>query len=208
MPLDSRLRFITFLILEIVIFLLFYSIYLSWLPYSYILYVSITPVILCTLIYLQGDLKNRMKKFLLSRDIIILLAILTGWYYAYALYGIATSYLTTVLYAPVLLEELNFRYVVMEYIGKVMKAGSAVIAQAALYTIFYLSVLIATPGAYPGLYYWFFIIDLFSIGLIYGVVYLLRKNIYIDVALHFTLWAMIPFTPLWLAWLPYSMAPA
>jgi hypothetical protein len=203
-----RLRFLIFIVLEAVIFSLFFMIYLSNITYVYWIYVTLTPVILFFLIYMQGDMKASVRRLILSRDAVILLVVLFLWYYLYAVTGESVSYLTVTLYAPVLLEEVNFRYVVTVYLGTVTSMGTASIIQAALYMVFYSSVLIAAPEAYPGLLSVFYLFDMFSIGLIYGVIYYFRKNIYIDMAIHFTLWAMIPFTPVWLAWLPYSMAPA
>ncbi|MEM0155124.1 MAG: hypothetical protein QW597_00785 [Thermoplasmataceae archaeon] len=203
-----RLRILLFVALEAVIFFLFFSVYLSGAVYSYWIYVTSTPIILIFLIYLQGDIGARIRQLVFSRDVVVLLTVLFLWYYLYAVTGESASYLTVTFYAPVLLEELNFRYVVTSYLSSLTRSGMATIIQAFLYAIFYSSVLIATPGAYPGFFAVFYLIDMFSIGLIYGVIYYFRKNIYLDMAIHFTLWAMIPFTPAWLAWLPYSMAPA
>ena len=201
-------RYTLFIAFEAVIFSLFFGTYLLGIPFLYYLYLTLTPLFMFILIYLRGNLRENLSKLMLSRDIIIFFVAISAWFYTYAVYRAGTSYLEVVLYAPVLLEEINFRYVMINYLAPIARGGIAVILQALLYMFFYSAVLIASPGGYPGIFAEFFLIDMFSIGLIYGSIYFLRKNIYIDMVIHFTLWAMIPFTPAWLIWLPYSMAPA
>ncbi|OWP56222.1 MAG: hypothetical protein B2I17_06975 [Thermoplasmatales archaeon B_DKE] len=203
-----RLRYALFIAFEIIIFALFFGSYLIGQEFLYYLYLGLTPFFLLILIYLRGDLKKNLSRLILSRDLIILLVVITAWFYLYAVYRDSLSYLAVVLYVPVLLEELNFRYVIITYLAPIFRGGMAVIIQAVLYVAFYSIVLITYPAGYPGILSEFFLMDMFSIGLIYGSIYFLRKNIYIDMAIHFSLWAMIPFTPAWLIWLPYSMAPA
>ncbi len=201
-------RYTLFIAFEAVIFSLFFGTYLLGIPFLYYLYLTLTPLFMFILIYLRGNLRENLSKLMLSKDIIIFFVVISAWFYIYAVYRAGTSYLEVVLYAPVLLEEINFRYVMINYLAPIARGGIAVILQALLYMFFYSAVLIASPGGYPGIFAEFFLIDMFSIGLIYGSIYFLRKNIYIDMVIHFTLWAMIPFTPAWLIWLPYSMAPA
>ena len=204
----SRLRYPLFIVFEAVIFALFFGTYLLGLPILYYVYLFLAPLFMVILIYMRGNLQENLRKLVLSRDIIIFMTVISAWFYVYAVYGASISYLEVVIYVPVFIEELNFRYVMITYLAPIVRRGMAVIIQAILYVTFYSVVLIASPGGYPGIFSEFFLIDMFSIGLIYGSLYFIRKNIYIDMALHFTLWAMIPFTPPWLAWLPYSMAPA
>ena len=201
-------RYALFIAFEAVIFSLFFGTYLLGIPFLYYLYLTLTPLFMFILIYLRGNLRENLSKLMLSKDIIIFFVAISAWFYIYAVYRAGTSYLEVVLYAPVLLEEINFRYVMINYLAPIARGGIAVILQALVYMFFYSAVLIASPGGYPGIFAEFFLIDMFSIGLIYGSIYFLRKNIYIDMVIHFTLWAMIPFTPAWLIWLPYSMAPA
>ena len=67
-------------------------------------------------------------------------------------------------------EEINFRYVMINYLAPIARGGIAVILQALLYMVFYSTVLIASPGGYPGIFSEFFLIDMFSLGLIYVII--------------------------------------
>lgn len=205
---SKRGRFAILIVLELILFSLFYlNLYLVNDAWPFYLYIGLFPIILFYLVYISDHARKMLKTVFLSKDLIIFLVVISVWFYIYALEKISLGYIFSTLYFPVLIEELNFRFVITEYLTEVTTFARAVVLQAILYTLLYSSYLVVLPGAYPGLYGPFFFIDMLSVGLIYGVVYYLRRNLYIDISFHLSLWLMAGIIPYLLIWIPYTFAP-
>lgn len=204
----SLRNLIIFFLLEAAIFGLFYSFLAFSSPPIFYIYTGILPVIFAYLIYTNGNLKKRLKELFLSKDVFILVIALTAWVYVYAFLHLGVLYVFETLYVPVFLEEFNFRFIFVRALDSHIGLPRAIIVQSFAYAAFYACYLVFEPGSYPGLYALFYVADMVAIGIIYGVIYLLRKNIYIDMAIHLSLWTMIAVIPNALVWIPYTMAPA
>ena len=206
--LSKRLRMAVFSLLEIVLFSLFYlNLYLTDSSVPFYLYVGLFPVIFLILVYLSDTARKKIRDLVVSKDLVIFLIVISFWIYVYALEKLPIPYIFSTLYFPVLIEELNFRFVVTNYLAEVMSLPRAVVVQAFLYTILYSSYIVVLPGSYPGPYAPLFVIDMLSVGLIYGAVYYFRKNLYIDISFHLSLWLMAAVIPYLLVWIPYTFAP-
>lgn len=206
---NSRLkRQSIFVGLEALLFFLFWeSLNPSFSVLPFYLYIGIFPVILVTLVYISDVARNEIKSLLLSKDMIIFFSVVAFWLYIYALEGLSITYAFSTLYFPVLIEELNFRFIITNYLTEIMPLSKAVVIQAFLYALFYSGYLVMEPGSYPGLYLPLFLIDMIAVGLIYGGIYFFRKNVYIDMSIHASLWLMAAVVPSLLIWIPYTMAP-
>lgn len=204
---NYRFNLFLFLASEAVIFFFFFSILGYRKVIAFDLYVGITPALLILQIYLNDDLRKTVRQLLLSKDIIIFLSVLTIWVYIFALQKLDIGYIFSTLYYPVILEELNFRFVVINSLKRWISFPRAVIIQAFLYAFFYSSYLIFEPHSYPGIYGPLFVVDMISMGLLYGAIFFIRKNLYIDLSIHLSLWVMAAVLPPLFAWIPYTMAP-
>ncbi len=206
--LSKRLRMSVFTLLELLLFLLFYiNLYITGSSLPFYLYIGLFPPIFFILVYLSDTTRKKLRELVISKDIVIFLAVISFWIYVYALDKLPIPYIFSTLYFPVLIEELNFRFVITNYLTEVMSLPRAVVVQAFLYTLLYSSYIIVLPGSYPGPYAPLFVIDMLSVGLIYGAVYYFRKNLYIDISFHLSLWLMAAVIPYLLVWIPYTFAP-
>lgn len=205
---SKPVRFAIFSLLELLLFALFYlNLYLTDSSLPFYLYVGLFPPILFFLVYISDSARRELKQLLLSKDMIILFSVISVWMYIYAIEKLSIAYIFSTLYFPVLIEELNFRYVITNYLAELMSLSKAVVVQAMFYTILYSSYIIILPGSYPGVYAPLFVLDMLSVGLIYGAVYYIRKNVYIDISFHLSLWLMAAVIPYLLVWIPYTFAP-
>lgn len=204
---SGRQRYTIFILLEIVLFALFYLNLAIESTLPFYLYVGLFPLILFYLVFISKNLREKLRTVFLSKDMMIFFTVLIIWIFVYAFEKISIGYAFSTLYFPVLIEELNFRFLITEYLTEKIALSRAVVIQAILYTALYASYLIVLPGSYPGLYGPLFIIDMLSVGLIYGAVYYLRRNLYIDISFHLTLWLMAAIVPQALVWIPYTFAP-
>lgn len=199
---------IIFLLLETAIFGLFYSFLAFSSSILFYVYESTLPIIFAYFLFRNDSMKGSIRELLLSKDVLVLIIALAVWLYIYAFLHLGVLYIFNTLYVPVFLEEFNFRFIVVKALDVHIGLPKAVIVQSFAYAAYYGCYLFFEPGSYPGLYAFFYIADMVAIGVIYGVIYLLRKNIYIDMAVHLSLWAMIAVIPSALIWIPYTMAPA
>lgn len=203
-----RTRLVVFSFLEIILFALFYiNLYFVDSIATFYLYIGLAPVFFFILVYISDVTRKKLRELLVSKDLVIFLAVLSFWIYVYALKKLSLPYIFSTLYFPVLVEEVNFRFIITNYLTEVTNLSRAVVIQAFLYTILYSSYLIVLPGSYPGLYAPMFVVDMLSVGLIYGGVYYFRKNLYIDFSVHLSLWLMAAVIPYLLVWIPYTFAP-
>lgn len=205
---SRRVRFSIFFTFEGILFSLYYlNLWITDSTLPFYLYIGLFPLFLFLLVYWSEPAKQKLKTLLLSKDLIIFISVLIVWIYIYALDKLSIPYIFSTLYFPVLIEELNFRFIITEYVSELTGLGRAVVIQAFMYTFLYAAYLILLPNSYPGLYGPFYLIDMLSIGLVYGAVYYIRKNLYIDIALHLSLWLMAAIVPFLLVWIPYTFAP-
>lgn len=168
---------------------------------------GLTPVLFVIMSYFLADVKISLKQVFLSKDIVIFISVLSAWLYIYAITRSGTDYVFQTLYYPAFLEEFNFRFLIVRFLSKYIGVGRSVIIQAVVYAAVYSSFLVYSPAGYPGLYSFFFVADNFAMSCIYGGIYYLRKNIYIDLSLHLSLYVMDVFLPASLGWLAYVSTP-
>ena len=174
----------------------------------YYLYVAFT---ICFTIYVSltdKDLRSSLGQLVGSKDMIALMVIMVAWILVFAIAGQDTYQLF--LFYPVYLDEINFRFVIQRKVASYLGPGRAVVVQAVLFTLFYSSYFIFEVHGYPYPYNFLAIIDTFSMGIIYGLLYYFRKNIYWDLALHFSaigISYVAQFLPGYLIWLPYVLSP-
>ncbi len=171
------------------------------------LYIGISPLIIVVLTYFIPELRKVAKRAFLSKDMVVFIAVLSLWLYLYDVRHLGVSSVFSFLYYPVLLEELNFRFIVIEFLSSYVSEGKAVVIQALMYAIFYSSFVIFYPGGYPGFYTPIFVLDNFAMAVIYGAIYYVRKNIYIPLTIHLSFYLLLVFLPLSFGWLGYVTTP-
>ena len=193
------------MILETTIFILFYLSLSAYANIFFYLYMGISPLIFVVLISQIRVLKENAVQSLASKDMIIFFSVLVIWLFLYPILHQYAPYVVEISYYPVILEEINFRMIIARYIGKYTGLRKATVLQAILFAVFYLSVPIMEPGSYPGIYLPIFIFDTFGIGLVYGALHYVRKNIYLSASLHLTLYALSPIVPAGLGFIPYTL---
>ncbi|MFG1520040.1 MAG: CPBP family glutamic-type intramembrane protease [Thermoplasmataceae archaeon] len=207
--LKQRNSLILFLGSEMFIFFLFYG-FLAYARNSvisaifYDTYIYLSPLLLVIMILFIPSLRSKLPRVLGSKDMFILFFVVVAWIYVWGLRRINPLYL---FYPIAFIDEINFRYVATEFISVYTGRSKAIIIQAFLFMLLYSSYLVFESGGYPGYYALLYLVDMFSMGILYGAIYFVRNNIYIDIALHLSLFAMIPILPAYLGWIPYSMLP-
>lgn len=199
-----------FISVEAVIFSLYYlflyfihNLALAGLIYSVYEYGS--PVLLALLIYYDRDLRKAALTTLKSKDVFLFIAAIFVWGYIFALKGFS---LLSLFYAPAIIDEINFRLVVTNFFGKFTNRSYSTIIQAAMFMSLYANYIVFEPQGFPGLYAPLYLLDMFMMGILYGAIYYVRKNIYLDITLHNTLYVLSFIVPSSLAWIPYIMLPS
>ncbi len=167
-------------------------------------YVYITPVLLLGLCLTDPALRDKLRSLIVSSDLIILIVVIIGWGIAWLYLGLSPWGL---FFPYAFIDELNFRFVFQNKISAYAGRGRAVILQAIAFTALYSSYVIFETAGYPGLFLPLFFLDMFGMGMLYGALYYLRGNIYSDIAIHISLYAMIPLLPAYLGFIPYSLLP-
>lgn len=204
-----NLRPLPFILLEAVVFVIYYvfTIFVSY--NTYLLYIIGLPAVLITIILLDRGLTDGLSEAFVSADFIVLVATISFWFFIYSLFSFGRFQVLTAVYAPVILEEVNFRYILMEYVGRHMGKGRALIIQAFLFAIWYLYYELFYQGTYPNAFISFlFVFSMFSIGIVYGLIYYFRKSPYIGMSLHLSLLMMIlPIVPWYINLISYLMGP-
>lgn len=194
-----------FILSEIIILGLFFEISRGVLVFY--LYMVVTPFLFVVMSYYLTDVKKTISRTILSKDMVIFLVFLFAWLYIYSLTRNGLEYVFQTAYYPVFLEEYNFRFLMTRFLKRYVGEGRAIVIQAILYALAYASFLVYSPAGYPGLYAVFFVLDNFAMSCIYGAIYYLRKNIYIDISIHLSLYLMDVFLPASLGWLAYVSTP-
>lgn len=197
---------IVVLLTEPVIFALFYlsQVHVAF----YYAYLCVTPFLFFLVSYYVDDIRKLVWRVLLNKDSIVFFSVLAIWLFLLAATHNGPVYVFQTAYFPVFLEEFNFRFILIQFLRRKVTLGRAVIIQAFLYALFYMSFLLFYPSGYPGLYAELFILDNFSMALIYGGIYYIRRNFYIPAAIHISLYLMDLFLPASLGWLAYVTTPA
>ncbi len=171
----------------------------------YMAYEYGSPALLVLLIYYDHDLREAALKMLRSKEVFLLIGAIFVWGYIFALYGFS---LQSLFYAPAIIDEINFRLVATNFFSKFSNRGASTVIQATMFSALYANYLLFEPQGYPGLYAPLYLIDMFMMGILYGALYFLRKNIYLDVILHNSLYILSYIVPMSLAWIPYVMLPS
>jgi hypothetical protein len=197
------------LLTEAVVYILFYF-FLAFIlvPYLsatiYYLYLFIVPLLLVATIASDHGLIRDAISNIENRDWPLLVTALFVWGYIFALNRLSPF---DIFYGIAIIDEINFRFLVFRMLSRYFKSEYAVIIQAAMFMLLYLNFIVFEPAAYPGLYAPFYAIDMFSMGILYGVLAYLRRSIYLDLILHLSLFDMIYFSPPIPGWIPYVMLP-
>ena len=198
-----------FLLTEFLIFFLFYSFLaftsdLSLSGFIYVLYLIIAPVMLIATVLYDPYLREKALQFMSNRDWVILITGLFIWGYFFALKHLSPFYM---FYEISFIDEINFRFVVFNYLCRYTRREYALIIQAALFMLLYMNYIFLEPQAYPGLYRELYIMDMFIMGILYGIVVYFRNSIYIDILIHLSLYDLVYFSPPVPGWIPYLMLP-
>jgi hypothetical protein len=200
---------ILFFLTEAVVYLLFYFFLAFQLDPSlsatlYYLYLFLVPVLLVAAIASDHGLIRDAISNVESKDWVLLVTALFVWGYIFALSKFSPF---DIFYGIAIIDEINFRFLVLRILSRYVKREYAVIIQAAMFMFLYLNYILFEPSAYPGLYAPFYVVDMFSMGILYGVLAYLRGSIYLDLILHLSLFDMIYFSPPIPGWIPYVMLP-
>lgn len=191
---------------QVLIFLTFYSV-LANLPDPVLWYEIFevgTPLIIGLMFYLNRDVAISGIKSLGNVDMFVFFTTVIAWMIIWAMHDLNPY---GIFWEQAFTDEVNFRLFLIPYLSRITTSGRAVIVQALLFTVYYSNYLVFMPGGFPGIYFYLFIFDIFSMGIIYGVIYLIRKSIYIDLSIHLSLYAMA-FIVVSLGWIPYLFLPS
>lgn len=173
----------------------------------YYLYLAATPVLFFLASYWSKDIRENLFRTLLSKDSLIFFSAIVIWLFLYAASHNGPLYVFETAYYPVFLEEYNFRFILLFLLKRKYSLGQAIVVQALLYAVFYSSFLVFYPSGFPGVFSELFFLDNFSMAILYGFIYYLRKNFYIPATIHLSLYLMDVFLPASLGWLPQIMTP-
>ncbi|MCL5786448.1 MAG: hypothetical protein M1151_07295 [Candidatus Thermoplasmatota archaeon] len=176
------------------------SIYILYLVFIVLFagYVSLT----------DSDLRKSLTDLVASKDMAILMIAVAAWILIFAVFRQDTYQL--LLYFPAYLDEINFRFVIQRKLTGYVGKEKAVLAQALAFTLFYSSFTVFEQAGYPWPYNLLDLLDTFSMGILYGIIYYFRRNVYGDIALHLSflgLSYMAQYMPLSFYWIPYIFSP-
>lgn len=176
--------------------------YVSEILYELNIYLS--PIVLILISIYDRDLRNALMKPARSKDVFLLITVLTVWGFVFAYYG---DNPIGMFYLPAIAEEINFRLVIFNFLRKYIPEFPSLLIQAFLFMIFYSNYIIFEPSGWPGIQLPIYLLDMMVMGIIYGAIYYIRGNIYIDIAVHNTLFDLILVLPAFLGFIPYTMLP-
>ncbi len=202
---SPRLEKLLPFVFEFAIFAMFYLIQLGTLYYY--VYIGLTPLLfLLSSVYFK-DVRGLIYKVLLNKDLIILISAIFIWLFIFAATNNGPLYVFETAYYPVFLEQFNFRFLIITFLRRRFSFGQSIVIQGVLYSIFYASYIFFYPTGYPGAFLELFIIDNFSMAIVYGVLYYFRKNFYLAATLHLSLYLISVFLPASLGWIPEVTTP-
>lgn len=202
---DTRLAKYFPVLLEAAIFAMFYLIQVN--VYFYYLYIGATPLLFFLASVYFTDIRGSIYRVLLNKDIVILISAIFIWLFLFAATHNGPLYVFETAYYPVFLEEFNFRFLIITFLRRKYSFGQSIVLQGLLYALFYSSFLLFYPTGFPGAFLELFIIDNFSMAIVYGVLYYFRKNFYIAATLHLSLYLISVFLPASLGWIPQITTP-
>ncbi|MCL4451702.1 MAG: hypothetical protein M1327_03635 [Candidatus Thermoplasmatota archaeon] len=205
----GKRTFILFLLTEAVVYLLFYS-FLGFMLHPnlsatlYYLYLLIVPLLLIITIGSDHALVKNALRNIESKDWTVFVTALFIWGYIFAFNKFSPF---DMFYGIAIIDEINFRFLVFNMLSRYIRREYAVVIQAVLFMLLYMNYIIFEPGGYPGLYAPLYVVDMFSMGILYGVLAYLRGSIYLDLIIHLSLFDMVYFSPPIPGWIPYVMLP-
>lgn len=208
MPLSRRTK-VLFILTEISTFGLYYG-FLAAVrntPESgvlYSLYLILVPLLIAATILQDAEIRDTLIGSLEKKDWIIFIAALFVWGYLLALKGFSPI---DMFYELAFLDEFNFRFLVPTITSHYISREMSVVVQAFMFTALYANYLVFEPASYPGIYAPLYLISMFGMGILYGTIAYLRKNIYLDLVIHQSLFDIIYFSPPIPGWIPYSFLP-
>lgn len=170
-----------------------------------LLYEYGVPVLLVVYIYLNHDLRDAGLATLKSKHVFLFIAAVSVWWYVFALNKLS---LMSLFYAPAIIDEINFRLVVTNFFRKYTGITPAIIIQAVMFMALYANYAFFEPASIPGLFFPLYLVDMFMMGILYGAIYYVTRNIYLDTILHNSLYILSYVVPISLAWIPYVMLPS
>lgn len=163
------------------------------------------PVLLVIFIYLDRDLRVAGISALKSKQVFLFIGAVFVWGYIFALNNLS---LLSLFYAPAIIDEINFRFVATNFFRKYTGIAPAIVIQAVMFMALYANYAVFEPASIPGLFLPLYLIDMFMMGILYGAIYYVTKNIYVDMILHNSLYILSYVVPVSLAWIPYVMLPS
>lgn len=191
--------------IEPAIFALFYLIQIN--VYFYYLYLAVTPVLFILASVYVEDIRKEIYRVVLHKDAVYFFSLIAIWLFLYAATKNGPLYVFETAYYPVLIEEFNFRFILIVLLRRRFAPGQAVVVQALLYALFYGSFLVFYPSGFPGVFMELFIFDNFAMAILYGFIYYFRKNFYIPASIHMSLYLITVFLPASLGWIPQITTP-
>ena len=149
--------------------------------------------------------------------ITIIVSVLISWSFVFFIYRdpfqiftpyIDEMYMFQVLYFPAFAELFNFSAIGVGVGRLFMKKGTAIIISTILFAGFYATYLVNQISGYPFPYDYYFMLDAFSIGLIYIGLYVITDSIYPSIALMLSLTLLGIYIPPFPASLFYTLVPS
>ncbi len=168
-------------------------------------------------IILYRGISAPLKSIISPFWITILLSVLIIWSFIFFMYRdpfeiflpfADLMYMFQILYFPAFVETFNFAAIGVGVGRLFMKKGTAILVSALLFAIFYATYLVNQIPGYPFPYDYYFMLDVFAIGLVYIGLDVITDSIYPSVALMLSLALLGIYTPPFPASLFYTLVPS
>ncbi len=104
-------------------------------------------------------------------------------------------YLIEIIYFPAFVEQFNFSVIGVEIGSTILKKGSAALLAVFFYGLYYFVILINDVRGFPGIYFWFFILDSVGVGIIYITLYSVSKSIWLPMIVEISFIMSVIFIP-------------
>ncbi len=104
-------------------------------------------------------------------------------------------YLMEIIYFPAFVEQFNFSVIGVEIGSTILKKGYAALLAVFFYGLYYFVILINDMRGFPGIYFWFFILDSVGVGIIYITLYSVSKSIWLPMLVEISLIMSVIFIP-------------
>lgn len=166
--------------------------------YYTILAIPLIELFLFGFIFKNGN--NVLASFKSVYGIILFLTVLVFWAYGIFVVEVNISsteitYLMEIIYFPVFVEQFNFSVIGVEIGSTLLKRGTAAFLSVIFYGLYYLVILINDARGFPGIYFWFFILDSVGVGVIYIFLYTASKSIWVPMSLEISFLMSVIFIP-------------